>query len=204
MLILLAGVIVYNQDPGTNYPVPTLQAENIGKMVPSAIIPLEVAESWRTRLAAGENVVVCLLVDAISEQRESWNIISETKKGDPNKVIMLGAHLDSVQEGAGINDDGSGTAALLEIMTALRYYEAYPHKIRFGWWGAEESGLVGSLYYTSQLSALEASKIKYYFNYDMIGSPNPVYEISINDNSGIGPQLLQEYLASKGKNISHA
>jgi Zn-dependent M28 family amino/carboxypeptidase len=198
------GVIVYNQDPGTNYPVPTLQAENIGKMVPSGIIPLDVAETWRTRLAAGENVVVTLLVDAISETRETWNIISETKKGDPNKVIMLGAHLDSVQAGAGINDDGSGTAALLEIMTAVRYYEGYPHKIRFGWWGAEESGLVGSLYYTSHLSAEEVSKIKYYFNYDMIGSPNPVFEVSIDENSGIGPQLLEDYLVAQGKNVTHA
>jgi Zn-dependent M28 family amino/carboxypeptidase len=198
------GVIVYNQDPGTNYPVPTLQAENIGKMVPSGIIPLDVAETWRTRLAAGEDVVVTLLVDAISETRETWNIISETKKGDPNKVIMLGAHLDSVQAGAGINDDGSGTAALLEIMTAVRYYEGYPHNIRFCWWGAEESGLVGSLYYTSHLSAEEVSKIKYYFNYDMIGSPNPVFEVSIDENSGIGPQLLEDYLVAQGKNVTHA
>ena len=202
--LLCPGVIVYNQDPGTNYPVPTLQAENIGKMVPSGIIPLDVAESWRTRLAAGEDVVVTLLVDAISETRETWNIISETKKGDPNKVIMLGAHLDSVQAGAGINDDGSGTAALLEIMTAVRYYEGYPHKIRFGWWGAEESGLVGSLYYTSHLSTEEVSKIKYYFNYDMIGSPNPVFEVSIDENSGIGPQLLEDYLVAQGKNVTHA
>lgn len=202
MLTAHLGVILYNQDPGMNYPVPTLGAENIGKLVPVGIIPLDVGESWRARLAAGEDVSVTLLVDAVSETRETWNVIVETKQGDPNKVIMLGAHLDSVQKGAGINDDGSGTAALLEIMTALRYYDGYPHKIRFAWWGAEESGLVGSLYYTSQLSAADVKKIKYYFNYDMIGSINPIFAISTDENSGIGPQLLEEYLVSKGKNVT--
>lgn len=69
-------------------------------------------------------------------------------------------------------------------------------------WGAEESGLVGSLYYTSQLSEAEVDKIKYYFNYDMIGSPNPIFAIARDENSGIGPQLLEAYLASQGKNVS--
>ncbi|KAJ4286361.1 hypothetical protein N0V88_008067 [Collariella sp. IMI 366227] len=197
------GVILYDQAPGTNIVVPTLEAENIGKLVPVGIIPLDVGTAWKTRVAAGEDVVVGLLVDAISETRETWNIISETKQGDPNKVIMLGAHLDSVQLGAGINDDGSGTAALLEIMTGIRYF-SFPHKVRFAWWGAEESGLVGSLYYTSHLSPVEVDKIKYYFNYDMIGSPFPIFEIASDKNSGVGPQLLEEYLVSKGKEVINA
>lgn len=195
------GVILYNQAPGTNYATPTLGAENIGKIIPVGIVPLEAGEAWIARLAAGENLVVKLLVDAISETRETWNVISETKEGDPNNVIMLGAHLDSVQQGPGVNDDGSGTAALLEIMGSVKNYKGFPHKIRFAWWGAEESGLVGSLYYTSQLPAAEANKIKYYFNYDMIGSIRPVFEVESYENSGIGPQLLEEYLVSKGKTV---
>lgn len=172
-------------------------------MVPVAIIPLEVGTAWKGRLAAGEDVTVSLLVDAISETRETWNVIVETKQGDPNNVIMLGAHLDSVQEGPGINDDGSGTAALLEIMTAVRRYNGFPNKLRFAWWGAEESGLIGSLYYTSQLSAEDQDRHRYYFNYDMIGSPQPEFAIARNNNSGIGPQLLEEYLVSQGKNVTH-
>lgn len=183
--------------------MPTLGAENIGQLVPVGIIPLEVGESWKASLKAGKDVTVTLLVDAVSETRETWNIIAETKEGDPDKVIMLGAHLDSVQQGPGINDDGTGTAALLEIMTSVQKYAGFPHKIRFAWWGAEESGLVGSLYYTSHLSEAEADKIKYYFNYDMIGSPQPEFDIASNNNSGIGPQLLEEYLVTKGKNVSH-
>jgi Zn-dependent M28 family amino/carboxypeptidase len=198
-----SGVILFNQEPGTTIVVPTLGAESIGQVVPVGIIPLEVGESWKSRLAAGEDLSVTLLVDAISETRETWNIISETKQGDPDKVIMLGAHLDSVQKGPGVNDDGSGVAALLEIMTAVRRYDGFPHKIRFAWWGAEESGLVGSLYYTSHLSEDEADKIKYYFNYDMIGSPQPDFSIASNNNSGIGPQLVEEYLVSQGVKVRH-
>jgi Zn-dependent M28 family amino/carboxypeptidase len=194
---------LYNQEPGTTIVVPTLGADSIGQVVPVGIIPLEVGESWKARLAAGEDLSVTLLVDAISETRETWNIIAETKQGDPDKIIMLGAHLDSVQKGPGVNDDGSGVAALLEIMTAVRRYDGFPHKIRFAWWGAEESGLVGSLYYTSHLSEEEADKIKYYFNYDMIGSPQPDFSIASNNNSGIGPQLFEEYLVSQGKKVRH-
>ncbi|KAL2161087.1 hypothetical protein VTH06DRAFT_8800 [Thermothelomyces fergusii] len=197
------GVILYNEQPGTNIVVPTLGASSIGKTVPIGIIPLEVGQSWKSRLADGEEVVVNLLVDSVTDTRETWNIIAETKQGDPDKVIMLGAHLDSVQAGPGINDDGSGTAALLEILTAVRRYDGFPHKLRFAWWAAEESGLVGSLYYTSHLTEEEADRIKYYFNYDMIGSPHPDFQIASDDNSGIGPQLLEEYLVEQGKEVVH-
>jgi aminopeptidase Y len=195
-----SGVILWNQDPG-DIVMPTLGADSIGQTVPVGIIPYEVGLAWKARLAAGEDVKVKLVVDAIIETRETWNIISETKQGDPNKVIMIGAHLDGVQAGPGINDDGSGSAALLEIMTALRMYDGYPHKIRFAWWGAEESGLVGSLYYTSKLSEEELDKIKFYFNYDMIGSPFPMFGIGQDELSGTGAKVLEEYLRSKGKDV---
>ncbi|KAJ9144606.1 Peptide hydrolase [Pleurostoma richardsiae] len=198
------GVILYNQTPGDSIVKPTLSAENIGLLIPVGIIPLEVGLAWQAALAAGEDVVVNLLVDSIAEERETWNVISETKEGDPNNVIMLGAHLDSVQEGPGINDDGSGTAALLELAGSIKKYKGFPHKIRFGWWAAEEAGLVGSYYYTEHLTEEEADKIKYYFNYDMIASPFPMYEISSYENSGIGPSLLEEYIVAQGKEVSYS
>ncbi|KAJ3553884.1 hypothetical protein NPX13_g10768 [Xylaria arbuscula] len=177
------GALIYHNLEGTPNSA-TLGAENYGLLVPVAIIPLAVGSAWKGQLAAGEGVVVELYVDAIFEDRTTWNIIAETKQGDPNNVIMLGAHLDSVQTGPGVNDDGSGTSALLEIMTELRYYEGYPNKVRFAWWGAEESGLVGSLYYTENLTPEEADKIRFYFNYDMVGSPYADYEIYVGDNEG--------------------
>lgn len=192
------AAILYNQTPGTDYGSATLSASNIGLLVPSGIIPLEVGTAWKARLAA-ETLTVTLLVDSIFEERESWNVISETKEGSPDSVVMLGAHLDSVQAGPGINDDGSGSTALLEIMGSLKKYKGFPNKVRFAWWGAEENGLVGSLYYTSKLSEAEADKIKYYFNYDMIGSPAPFYHVYKANDSGIGAETLLDYVNKQGK-----
>jgi len=197
------GVILYNQDPGQNISGATLGAENIGKLAPVGLIPLEVGTAWKTRLAAGESLDVNLLVDSVFEERETWNVISETKEGSPDSVIMLGAHLDSVQAGPGINDDGSGVTALMEIMGSFKKYKGFPNKVRFAWWGAEESGLIGSLYYTSKLSESEADKIKYYFNYDMIGSPAPIYEVYQANNSGGPAEALLKYVASQGKNSEY-
>lgn len=131
------AVVLYHQTSG---PISgaTLGADNIGKIVPVGVVHLEDGQGWSKRLAAGESLQVTLLVDSIAQERPSWNIISETKEGDPNNVVMLGAHLDSVQPGPGVNDDGSGTAALLEIMGSFKKYKGFKNKVRFAWWGAEE------------------------------------------------------------------
>ncbi|CAM1505077.1 Fc.00g107140.m01.CDS01 [Cosmosporella sp. VM-42] len=194
------AVILYNNQPGEAIGGATLSAENLGQLVPVGVIPLEVGTAWKERLAKGEDLEVTLLVDSIADERETWNIISETKAGDPNNVVMLGAHLDSVQAGPGINDDGSGTAALLELVGSFTKYDGFKNKVRFAWWGAEESGLVGSLYYGKQLTPAEADKIRFYFNYDMIGSPHPEFVIEADtDAHKVGGKLLFDYLKKKGK-----
>lgn len=195
----LGAILWHNLDTTPNSA--TLSAQNIGLIVPVAVVTKAVGEAWKARLIAGEALTINLLVDSVFEERESWNIISETKEGDPNNVIVLGAHLDSVQAGPGINDDGSGTSGILEILTSFRHYKGYKNKVRFIWWGAEESGLIGSLYYTSHLSEAEADKIRFYFNYDMIGSPFPVWAIYKGDNPGdaLGAQILLDYLTAAGK-----
>lgn len=193
------GALVYQPQPGTNFSSATLSADNIGLLVPAGLIPLEVAQAWQARLVAGEEISATLLVDSIFETRETWNVFSETTEGDPDSVVVLGAHLDSVQAGPGVNDDGSGTSGLLAIINSVRKYTGLKNKIRFAWWGAEESGLVGSLYYTRNLPAEEVNKIKYYFNYDMIGSPFPVFAIYQSENSGGPAEDLLEYLTAQGK-----
>ncbi|QPH02626.1 hypothetical protein C2857_006840 [Epichloe festucae Fl1] len=194
------AVIFYNNTPGTAYGSATLQAVNVGKLIPSGLVPLEDGDAWTRRLKAGETLEVTLVVDSIAETRPSWNIISETKEGDPDNVVMLGAHLDSVLAGPGVNDDGSGTAALLEIMGSFTRYKGFKNKVRFAWWGAEESGLIGSLYYGSKLSEAEADKIRFYFNYDMIASVAPFYAVyADNDAHRLGADPIAEYLRSKGK-----
>ncbi|MGW5774934.1 M28 family peptidase [Streptomyces sp. NPDC003863] len=111
-----------------------------------------------------------------------YNLIADWPGGDPNQVIMSGSHLDSVTAGPGINDNGSGSAAILETALAVSRAQLQPTKhLRFGWWGAEELGLVGSKYYVNNLPSTERSKISGYLNFDMIGSPNPGYFVYDDD-----------------------
>src|SRR6185312_14691383 len=99
-----------------------------------------------------------------------YNLIADWPGGDPNQVLMTGAHLDSVTAGPGINDNGSGSAAILETAKAVAATGYQPGKhLRFAWWGAEELGLRGSQYYVNNLAASERTKIKGYLNFDMVG-----------------------------------
>lgn len=118
-----------------------------------------------------------------------YNVIAESKYGDPNNVVMAGAHLDSVQRGPGINDNGSGSAVLIEVAEQMSKVKPR-NKVRFAWWGAEEAGLIGSTAYVNGLSQDEKNKIALYLNFDMVGSPNHVFFIYDGDDSdgvGAGP-----------------
>jgi Zn-dependent M28 family amino/carboxypeptidase len=99
---------------------------------------------------------------------------------------MAGAHLDSVSRGPGINDNGSGSAALLGVAEQMAKVKPR-NKVRFAWWGAEEAGLIGSTEYVNGLSAAERDKITLYLNFDMVGSPNHVFFIYDGDNSAFPP-----------------
>ncbi|MCT4355923.1 M28 family metallopeptidase [Streptomyces sp. Je 1-79] len=126
-----------------------------------------------------------------------YNLIADWPGGDPNQVLMAGAHLDSVSSGAGMNDNGSGSAAVLETALAVSRANLQPTKhLRFGWWGAEELGLVGSKYYVNQLPSTERSKFSGYLNFDMIGSPNPGYFV-YDDDPAI-EQTFKGYFAGIG------
>jgi Zn-dependent M28 family amino/carboxypeptidase len=114
------------------------------------------------------------------------NVIAESKEGNANNVVMIGAHLDSVSKGGGINDNGSGSAAVLEVAKQMGKVKPI-NRVRFALWGAEESGLVGSTRYVASLSDEDKGKIGLYLNFDMIGSPNHVFFVYDGDNSdGVG------------------
>ncbi|MGW7051892.1 M28 family metallopeptidase [Streptomyces sp. NPDC054887] len=126
-----------------------------------------------------------------------YNLIADWPGGDPNQILMAGAHLDSVSSGAGINDNGSGSAAVLETALAVSRAQLKPTKhLRFGWWGAEELGLVGSKAYVNSLPATERSKFSGYLNFDMIGSPNPGYFV-YDDDPAI-EKTFKDYYAGLG------
>ncbi|GAB2999319.1 M28 family metallopeptidase [Saccharothrix stipae] len=121
------------------------------------------------------------------EDRVSRNVIAQTKTGRTDNVVMAGAHLDSVENGAGINDNGTGSAGLLETALKLGGSPKVNNAVRFGWWGAEELGLIGSTKYVQSLTFEQQLDIALYLNFDMIGSPNAAYFVYDGDNSdGVG------------------
>ncbi|MFD4030918.1 M28 family metallopeptidase [Streptomyces sp. NPDC058637] len=123
-----------------------------------------------------------------------YNLVADWPGGDPNQVLMAGAHLDSVTSGAGINDNGSGSAAVLETALAVSRAQLTPDKhLRFAWWGAEELGLVGSKYYVNNLASTERAKLAGYLNFDMIGSPNAGY--FVYDDDPVIEQTFKNYFA---------
>ena len=103
------------------------------------------------------------------------NVIAQTRTGNPGQVVMIGAHLDSVEDGPGIVDNGSGVATLLEIATQLGADPTVKNTVRFGFFGDEESGAQGSTGYVEGLSTEDRKKIKLYLNVDMVASPNGGY-----------------------------
>ena len=110
------------------------------------------------------------------------NVIAERTGANDDNVVMAGAHLDSVLAGPGINDNGSGSAVLLEIAEQLAHVKLQ-NTVRFAWWTAEESGLVGSTNYVNSLSEEELGRIALYMNFDMVGSPNYIFMTQDADQS---------------------
>ena len=141
------------------------------------------------RLASGP-VTLHVKASTVSEIRTTRNVIADTAAGDPDRKMVIGAHLDSVNQGPGINDNGSGTATILEIAEQFAARDITPrNQVRFVWWGAEELGLLGSRYYVGQLSAAEKAQHAANLNFDMVGSPNYVRFVYDGDNSKfpVGP-----------------
>jgi len=126
--------------------------------------------------AAGSTATVSVVNDP------QTNVIAELDGKNDNNVVMAGAHLDSVPEGPGINDNGSGSAALLELAVQLGNFKP-ENTLRLAWWGAEEEGLIGSTAYVDSLSEAELDRIAMYMNYDMVGSPNYVTMVYDADES---------------------
>ena len=112
-------------------------------------------------------------VKASTRRATTENVIGELRHGPERRIVMAGAHLDSVPSGPGVNDDGSGVSALLAIARRLARHPAQGARIRLGFWAAEEIGLVGSWRYTHRLSRAARRRIRAYLNLDMIASPHP-------------------------------
>jgi aminopeptidase Y len=180
------GVVIADRVPADEPFNGTLGADFNGHIPVVAVTQAE-----GDTLAAISGLQMHLKTETRMENVSTSNVIAESQKGDPGQVIMVGAHLDSVAAGPGIQDNGSGVAAILE--TARQLAKVHPrNRLRFALWGAEEAGLVGSTYYVGTLAPWQQRRIALYLNFDMIASPNPGFFIYDGDNSdnvgaGAGP-----------------
>ncbi|QEN12387.1 M28 family metallopeptidase [Mycolicibacterium sp. ELW1] len=144
------------------------------------VVGVSKADGARLRANPGPTM---LKLEANTQLVNARNVIAQTKTGSTTDVIMTGAHLDSVPEGPGINDNGSGVAAVLETAVQLGPNPDVKNAVRFAFWGAEELGTIGSNKYIESLNVDQLKDIALYLNYDMIGSPNPGYFTYDGDQS---------------------
>ena len=186
------AVIIFNEgNPGrTDLSVGTLGNP---KDIPVVGLSYDDAVALNEDITAGGATAHITTDVEVDLNRETQNVIadlpSKSRTTHDDQVVVVGAHLDSVVEGPGINDNGSGSAGILEIakqMSALKLTKKLERPVRFAFWGAEESGLLGSEHYVAALSAEERADIYANLNFDMIASPNYVRFVYDGDGSSGG------------------
>jgi Zn-dependent M28 family amino/carboxypeptidase len=204
------GVIIFNEgQEGRQETLNPTLGDQFSDPIPVVGTSFEIGNELATLLASGEVVIHLMTETLIELDVPTTNLIAETPTGRDDRVIMAGAHLDSVAEGPGIEDNGTGSATLLETALQIAELGIEPRNtIRFAWWGAEEAGLVGSQYYVDSLTKQEAKDIELYLNFDMIGSPNFARFIYDGDGSAFGIKgpsgsddieaLFEDFFASQG------
>jgi Zn-dependent M28 family amino/carboxypeptidase len=170
------GAIVYNNAPG---PLNGTLGDPAAGVIPIG----GVSDTDGAALTAQPGASVKLELRAQTQNTTSYNVIAETQTGNHQNVVMAGAHLDSVVQGPGINDNGSGSATLLETALQLGGAPKVNNAVRFAWWSAEEFGLVGSNFYVGSLDFEEQLNIALYLNFDMIASPNAARFVYDGDGS---------------------
>lgn len=198
------GAIIFDKDPlrGT-------LGEPTGKEVPTVSITTADAQEYIDTLTKDPEaaIEVTLYIDGYVKRIAVLNVVAESKFGDHDNVVSLGAHSDSVSAGPGINDDGSGTVSLLQVAKYLANFQVN-NAVRFAWWAAEEEGLLGSYYYANHLTPEENSKIRLFMDYDMMASPNYEYQIydannvDHPDGSGDLRDLYVDWYKSQGLNYT--
>jgi Zn-dependent M28 family amino/carboxypeptidase len=185
-----AAVIIFNEgQPGRTE---TLEGTlgDVGFTVPVIGTSFAVGSELAALAQAGD-VTVHITTDTTSEIRQTLNVLADTAGGRADRTVVVGSHLDSVPEGPGINDDGSGTSTDLAVAVAMAKLGITPRNtVRFAFWGAEEEGLVGSTFYVDQLSQEQKDAIGLMLDFDMLASPNYVrfvYDGDASSNPDLAP-----------------
>eukprot|EP01094_Clydonella_sp_ATCC50884_P025104 TRINITY_DN6473_c0_g1_i1.p1 TRINITY_DN6473_c0_g1~~TRINITY_DN6473_c0_g1_i1.p1 ORF type:complete len:510 (+),score=100.60 TRINITY_DN6473_c0_g1_i1:244-1773(+) len=140
--------------------------------IPVFSITYPLAVQWNETMQGGD-VTIRMTSNTSFTYATTSNICADTKAGRSDRVVLIGSHLDSVDAGPGINDNGSGSSSNLEIALEMYKREIKPHnKVRFCWFGAEEMGKKGSEFYVNSLSDAGRKNISAMLNMDMVASPN--------------------------------
>jgi Zn-dependent M28 family amino/carboxypeptidase len=176
------GIVIFNQGntaapDRNNIPAVTLTANNT-----SGIPVIGTTYALGVTLSNTAGLRMRVFANTLRQTLPTYNVIAEKPGVNDDNVVMAGAHLDSVLAGPGINDNGSGSAAILEVAEQVAKLSTQ-NTLRFAWWGAEESGLVGSTNYVNGLSQAERDRIALYLNFDMVGSPNYIFMTQDADES---------------------
>jgi Zn-dependent M28 family amino/carboxypeptidase len=205
------GAVVMNQgngDPVANADRYELFAGTLGG--PVGIPAVSVSYFLGEELANTAGLELRIAADTISTIRSTSNVLADSRRGRTDNVVMAGAHLDSEPDTAGINDNGSGSIALLELALQMKSKRT-PNALRFAWWGAEEAGLQGSNFYVNNLTPAQRADIALYLNFDMVASPNYTFGVydgddSAQEGSGPGPagsaaieDVFEDFFADRGE-----
>jgi Zn-dependent M28 family amino/carboxypeptidase len=203
-----SAAIIFNEgQPGRQVLAPGTLGGNV-RGIP--VLGLSYADGAElVESARAQETTVHVSTSTLNEPRPTKNVLADSKQGDKSRTLVVGAHLDSVLEGPGINDNGSGTSTILEIAEEMSEAKIKPRqKLRFAFWGAEESGLLGSEHYVENLSPSQVGDLFANLNFDMLGSPNYVrfvYDGDASDTPTAGPpgsaqieQVFNGYFASQG------
>ncbi len=184
-----AAVIIFNEgQSGRRGIVEGVLDERAPGSIPVIGVDFATGEAWAT---ASEPPTLSIDVNVVSEVTVEHNILTELPGARAGNTLLIGAHLDSVAAGPGINDNGSGTAFVLEAALQMRALGMAPERtVRFAWWGAEETGLIGSWHHvfneddgTPDLATI--GDVDAYLNFDMMASGNGAAFVSDGDGSDI-------------------
>ncbi len=172
-----SGVVIFNNVEG-----PLLGALSTSSSLTLPVVAITQEAGLRLAALIPQGLSLRVKADVRRELVTTYNLLAESRTGRDDAVILVGAHLDSAEEGPGINDNGSGVAAVLE--TARQMARVQPlNKVRFALWGAEETGLEGSTHYVQTLPTAERLRLALYLNFDMLASSNAGYFILDGDGS---------------------
>jgi hypothetical protein len=177
-----SGVIIFNEGNtpersgvfnGSLSSVPT---------IPVAFTSFDIGNDLYQQYLAGTPPVMNLKVQGIEDpNRLDWNVIADSKGGDPHHVLVVDAHLDAIY-GAGMLDNASGSATILDIAQMMKNVNPL-NKVRFIWFGGEELGEFGSMHYVNNLTPAQLADTRYDLDADVTATPN--YSLGILDPAAV-------------------